>query len=241
MCSKNAKWSEMCLVVPVIAAIYVGSHLGVGPNGRVLLASDSENQMILDDLEEQWLEATRSLPDSGDDKLNYGVEANLLVELIEQRYQTAAKWNALISAVSTADKSGFALLALRGAILVLVQHGSRDSLVDLLSKTCPDRVGPALSIEGYLIVFQDRLADGTLIVCDAYSQSSDDTTRKTLVTALRRGFGEISNAVEQDSEFVDTVRQWYIKHKHDVEPNRKYEIGRSGKRRIPVEVLIRKM
>lgn len=97
--------------------------------------------------------------------------------------------------------------------------GDRDSLVELLSRRCPGRVGGGESIEFCLAFRGRRLTHPILILGDAYSRCQSPATRHDLAAAVRRAFGGMGISGKDDAEYVKNAMQWYEKEKEHLVVN----------------------
>jgi hypothetical protein len=108
-------------------------------------------------------------------------------------------------------------------ISLFAESGDNRSLAAFLAKRCPDHVAIDLSIEALLvIVYDEQLADGVLVLCEAFDLADDQNVRANIATALRRGFKFAKIDAKDDKAFVCEVRRWYLQNRGKYVPNLDY-------------------
>jgi hypothetical protein len=118
-------------------------------------------------------------------------------------------------------------------VQTFVESGDRESLVELLSKRCPYRVGWMTTIEYFVAYSGWRFADPILIFGEAHSKCQVPETRHALAAAVRRSFAGFGIHGKDDSEFVSNAIRWYMKEKGDLIVNREYY--RNENTSLPIE------
>lgn len=111
-------------------------------------------------------------------------------------------------------------------IAILADDGKRELLVEMLSHRCPEWLGSGNSIEFTLVAVGDkRLADGILVLCDAFDRAGSDANRKAILKILRRAFVGVAIAAPNDRGFVEACRIWYRANKDRIYLNDLYRAG----------------
>ena len=103
-----------------------------------------------------------------------------------------------------------------------IEAGDRGSLVTLLSRRCPPRIGHYLGIEFWLASWGYKFQDPVLILAEAYSKCESPETRHILAAAMRRGFGGHGIVGKDDADYVNNAQQWYEKEKDHLAVNIRY-------------------
>ena len=133
------------------------------------------------------------------------------------------KQDNLVTEILSSDDNGFAHSALREMVELLARNGERGRLTALLARRCPKDVSIDVGIEDCVIIINDKeLHDGTALLCDAFDRSTDQTARRTIAAALRRGFAAMGIAESNDAKEVKDVREWYLANSSRYEPNLSY-------------------
>ena len=107
-------------------------------------------------------------------------------------------------------------------VQAFVESGDRESLVELLSRRCPSRIGWRSTIE-YCVAYSGwRFQDPILILGEAHSKCQEPETRHALAASLRRSFAGFGIHGKIDAEFVSNAMRWYKKEKGGLIVNREY-------------------
>ncbi|NUQ66309.1 MAG: hypothetical protein HUU20_27930 [Pirellulales bacterium] len=162
---------------------------------------------------------------SEDGKMRSGQLATLLVSVVKKHVGNDKKLaDRLADEAISAEGDTFRFTVLSALITIYCERDDQDALMRLLARWCPDdRLYSPTTIEGYLvIVFSDKLRDGTLVLCDAFDRSTSKDTRHRLATALRRGFTALGVESRDDAAFVRECRRWYLKNRGQYQLNYEY-------------------
>ena len=126
------------------------------------------------------------------------------------------------------DRSAsFATGVLEYMVEALVESGDRESLVELLSKRCPSRIGWRSSIE-YCVAYSGwRFKDPIRILGEVHSKCQVPETCHALAASVRRGFAGLGIQGKDDAEFVSNAMRWYTKEKGGLIVNREYDRNES--------------
>jgi len=154
-------------------------------------------------------------------KKKYGLEANLAERFFAERVgHNKQKQKDLIDAILESKDDYWGLSEMT---FLLAREGNRDQLIALLSQRCPPLLGLDLGVEDCLIIlFRTELKDGTIVLCDAFDQSTDAKARQTIAAAFRRGFKAMGIADADDKKLVAEVRKWYVANAPNYKPNLNY-------------------
>ncbi len=118
--------------------------------------------------------------------------------------------------------STFENAVLEFMVQAFVESGDRQSLVELLSRRCPSRIGWSSTIE-YCVAYSGwRFRDPILILGEAHSKCHVPETRHALAAALRRSFARFGIDGKDDAEFVRNAIRWYTKEKGGLIVNGQY-------------------
>lgn len=107
-------------------------------------------------------------------------------------------------------------------VRAFVDVGDRRSLVNLLSRRCPGRVGWYDDIEFYLAFRGKTFTCPILILGEAYSSCQIPATRHALAAAVRRGFAGLDISGKDDADYVTNAMEWYKKRKDHLVVNPNY-------------------
>jgi hypothetical protein len=126
--------------------------------------------------------------------------------------------------VKETKQSDFVIKVVQYMVEVFVTSGDRASLLELLSKRCPECAGPYELIEFYLARNADKLKDPLLVLGDAYAECKVPEVRRRIARAFRRGFTTAGVRGKDDGEFVNNALQWYKKEKDHIVVNPQYRL-----------------
>ncbi|HEY2411267.1 MAG TPA: hypothetical protein VGI40_03445 [Pirellulaceae bacterium] len=128
----------------------------------------------------------------------------------------------LAGSTGTIPDLGFGHEVVEFMVRYFTRSGDRESLIALLSKRCPGRVGFYDTVEFCLTHRGQRLKDPILILGEAYSKCQVPAARHDLAAAVRRGFGGLGIRGQDDAEYIENAMQWYEKEKDHLVVNPNY-------------------
>jgi hypothetical protein len=206
-------------VLFVVAITAIGAPRAVASDD---VAQKKELHALLErykaELEAQWKTLGPFTKSEG--KEEYEIEANQAERFFAERVgHNKKKQQELIDAIlaSKDDYWGLSFIT-----FLLAREGNRDELVSLLSRRCPPRLGLSLGVEDLIVLYPKELKDGTIVLCDAFDQSTDTKARQTIAAALRRGFKAMGIVDADDKKLVAEVRNWYAANALNYRPNLNY-------------------
>jgi hypothetical protein len=95
-----------------------------------------------------------------------------------------------------------------------IETGDRKFLVNVLSKRYPKYVSPERPTEYYLLhCIKKKLKYPVLVLGEAYEQSKEPETRRSIASVVRSGFEGYDIPGKNDDEYVKNAMQWYEKRK----------------------------
>jgi hypothetical protein len=229
-------WQHRFLGALLILVVVAPVQGCVGNQDRTTAVDRDQDRTVVDwdsprmrEIEKEWQalwdgynkDSTKS-----DSKSEYGRVMMAVDRLFRNRFSARS----LRQLAASAEKApiphyqgdSFESIVLEFMVEALVESGDRESLVKLLSKRCPSRVGWMRTIE-YCVAYSGwRIKDPILILGEAYSNCQVPETRHALAAALRRSFAGFGIQAKDDPEFVSNAMRWYMKEKGGLIVNREY-------------------
>ena len=110
-------------------------------------------------------------------------------------------------------------------VIVLLQSKDRESLVTLLSKRFPPKIGLFTDVESELVSEEYKLKDAILILGEAYSKCKVPVMRAKIAETVRHAFTGNGVRGKDDDEFVKNAMRWYEQNKGNLVVNYGYAIN----------------
>lgn len=184
--------------------------------------SPEDAKKLLAELEQEYEKRLAKLPPAEGKRL-YGRNTATLDELIRERYENHSEARRqLVASIATAKDGTFGYGVLQDVVYLLKDCQERELLTWLLSNNCPTKMFFSQIECAMVIIRADKVSDGVLVLCDAYEQSQNDSSRKMLYTALERGFRFLRIKTATADDYVSEVRKWYLENREAYEPNHDY-------------------
>lgn len=182
-----------------------------------------EAAKLLAELEQEYEKRIAKLPDTTDGRMLYDRNSRAMHQLIRERFEhDAAARRRLVGAVATAKDGSFGYGVLQDTVYLLKDCQERELLVWLLSRNCPNRMFRSNIECALIIIREDKIPDGVLVLCDAYEKSQDRSAKEEIYNALERAFRSFRLPSNGADEYVQEVRKWYLKNRDAYEPNNEY-------------------
>ena len=182
---------------------------------------------LLEEIESEWQRrvANSEQVNRADSKSVLGAKIRVLMSILNERFADSASRRNFGRVVAQTKGSEFVLSALNAMLEIAAYEGDRAALVELLSQQC-SRMVFYTDIE-FFIAFQTKpqIADGFLILCDAFDASQSPAAKKEIAAALRRALAGLNVKSEDDRKMVQLSRRWYLDHKNDYAVDPYYESG----------------
>lgn len=202
------------------------------------------NSPEMHEIEKEWqslwdAEEEQSRRDKGGGKARYRTVVLSVDRLFRKRFSEEQLRQLVTSSemvtILADDRSRFTEDVLACMVKAFVESGDRESLVELLSKRCPNRVGWPENIEFYVTHHGRKLKDPILILGEAYARSQVPETRHTLAAALRRSFAGLGIRGKDDAEFVSNAKRWYENEKGHLIVNANYTMNETNGIGVSIE------
>lgn len=105
---------------------------------------------------------------------------------------------------------------LQAVVVILVDWGAEDDLVQLLSCQVPEKIYEYTDLEYYLVVQGKKFTDPILILDRAYFLATSREVRHDIAAAFRRAFSGLGISKALDDKYVLAAGQWYFEHKDNL-------------------------
>lgn len=99
-----------------------------------------------------------------------------------------------------------------------VKRKESQRLTYLLTGKCPRYIG-SVPIELYLSIISAR---NILVLLDSYDKSTNEDAKKTIMSALGAVFRTLRQRYENDQQFVQASKEWYLDNQYRVKVNPYY-------------------
>jgi hypothetical protein len=179
----------------------------------------------LDEVEKEWRQriTTSEEVKRADSRSIWAAKNRILISILRERFKSNDAKREVARIVAEANASEFVDDTFNALIYILTFDGDRAGLVDLLSQQCLPRI--AYSDVEYWLVVQTppKIADGFLILCDAFEASHSAIAKKEIAAALRRSLDGLNVQSNDDDKMVQLSRRWYLAHRHEYTPDLQYD------------------
>jgi hypothetical protein len=181
---------------------------------------------VVAEIDREYVRKISLIPSDLTGKSRYAEEGRILHHLLRDRcvrhgYEPIA--SAFVE-VGQSSRHTPNFRRLEGSLIaILADDGKRELLIEMLSHRCPEWLDSGNSLEFTLVAVGDkRLADGILVLCDAFDSARSDANRKTILKILRRAFVGVAIVAPNDRGFVEGCRIWYRANKDRIYLNDLY-------------------